>query len=370
MKIRKSVVSFLLLLSLLAALGIGCFAESTKVFFEGTQLESGLTVENGKEYVRLSETAQAEGISVKHESGSDVFSFDWRLSSVDIDAAASTITYEKDTSPLPCIKDSERDDLLVPVYEFCDALDIGTYNDEEFGTLYCTAASGNWELPSGYDVAVMMYHATGSSGEGDNLVMPPEHLREQFEYLNNNGYTTIWFEDLWNVANISKPVILVFDDGWSNNYRHLLPLLEEYKVKATIAVVKKFTDEGSHIHLTSDEIKEMVDSGYVSIQSHTVTHTELAWLNKEQQAYEMDESKRFITRLVGKEPCALIYPTGSQNGDTLDLLPSYYRFGVKMLGKAYNTSDDPRLIYRFFPENYTILQVYQQWLEGVFGRPE
>lgn len=363
----KKKAAFFFVFVIVLSISLCAFAEQGDIFFEGHPLGSGVVSENGTEYVIFSEAAAEEGFDVTHDTASGLYSFPWRLDSVVIDADAGTVTYEGETTPVSCLI-NEDGELLVSVYDFCDALDIGTYTDDEFGTIYCTAGSGDWELPGGYDVAVMMYHATGHAGEGDNLVMPPWKLEEQFQYLNDNGYTTIWFEDLWNVANISKPVILVFDDGWSNNYTNLFPLLKKYNCKATIAIVKDFTDEGSHIHLRSDEVQELAESGYVSIQSHTVTHDYLGALSRESQEYEMAESKRFITRLTGKEPCALIYPSGSTNDDTLDLLPSYYRFGAKMVGKNYNTSDDPRLVYRFFPESQTLTTIYAQWLESVFGR--
>lgn len=342
-------------------------AACADVRFEGTVLPGGMVNKNGTDFVLLSEIADAEGISISYDAPADSYSFPWRLDSVTVSVTDSSITYEGTTTPFSCCR-SENGELLVPVREFCDAIDIGCYYDEEFDDLYCTAAAGDWTLPEGYDVAVMMYHGTGHTDDSSNLIVSPASLEDQLKFMKENGYTTVWFEDLWNVENISKPVILVFDDGWANNYRNLLPLLEKHDCKATIAIVEDFTDESSHIHLSSEEVKELVASGHVSIQSHTATHCLLGQLSRDAQEYEMDESKRFITRLTGKEPFVLVYPTGDSNSDTLDLLPNYYRFGVKMVGNHYNTSDDPRLVYRFFPESFTTLNVYQAWLESAFPK--
>ena len=360
---------FLLLLSgLLTAAAGTAYAEGNDVYFEGVPLASGLIERDGIGYALLSEIAEAEQFTVERGADSPSFAFDWRLSRAVLNADSAEITYldEIRTLDAPAILSADGADLLVPVLSFCDAVEIGTWTDDEYGTLYCTAGAGDWELPGGYTVAVMMYHGTGHADPTANLMMPPESLEDQLQYITENGYTTVCFEDLWNVANIEKPVMLIFDDGWSNNYRNLYPLLQKYNCKATIAVVENFTDEGSHQHMTSEEVRELSQSGYVSIQSHTVTHCLLAEESAERQEYEMSESKRFITRLTGKEPFALIYPTGSQNDTTLELMTDYYRFGVKMVGNPWNTSDDPRLIYRFFPENNTYIALYAQWLKSAF----
>lgn len=364
---KRRVSAVIIVLSIMMLLCCEAFGDDGSVFFEGKALQGGIRLINETEYADLAEIADAEGFQLRHETGSAEFSFDWRLGTAVLKAGSDVVNYlgEKRILETAALSDG-TDGLLVPVSSFCEALEIGTYYDAEFSNLYCTAGAGDWELPGGYNVAVMMYHATGHADAGSNLVMPPESLDDQLKYITENGYTTIGFEDLWNVADISKPVILVFDDGWSNNYSYLPGLLEKYDCKATIAVVEKFTDEGSHIHMTSAEVKELSDSGRISIQSHTVTHRELGLLSAEEQEYEMSESKLFITRLTGKEPFVLVYPTGSQNNTTLEVMTDYYRFGVKMLGRVYNTDSDPRLVFRFFPENNTYINVYANWLRSAF----
>lgn len=372
MKRLKKTFSLIIVLYLFAAVSaVSAWADTGAVLFEGRPLPSGLEEINGVAYARLSEIASAEGFALQQADSGEI-SFPWRLGTVVLKADRAAVQYLGTERALeaPVKKTEDGSDLLVPVMSFCDAAEIGTWVDESTGILYCTAGAGDWELPGGYNVAVMMYHGTGHADSGSNLIMPPEMLEEQLQYITENGYTTIGFEDLWNAANIEKPVILIFDDGWSNNYRNLFPLLKKYDCKATIAVVEEFTDESSHVHMTSDEIRELSDSGYVSIQSHTATHCFLGEESEESQRYEMAESKAFITRLTGKEPFVLVYPTGSQNGTTLEILTDYYRFGVKMLGKVWNTSEDPRLIYRFFPENNTYINIYAKWLASAFSASE
>lgn len=95
-------------------------------------------------------------------------------------------------------------------------------------------------LPSktGVSVPVLMYHAVGDDCWGEeSLFVKPEELEKQLQYLSENGYETIFFEDLSHIEQYEKPVILTFDDGYDDNAEKLLPLLRKYDMKATIFLI-------------------------------------------------------------------------------------------------------------------------------------
>ena len=341
------------------------------VLFDGNQLASGSFTQDGVRYVKLSEAVEAIGAKLEHEDKSADFAFDWRLGRVSLKAGDANVNYLGSDMKMasPAIHCSAQNDLYVPVESFCEAAQIGYYYDEEFDTIYCTPASGSWELPEGYDVPVLMYHCIQWSTNPDaNLMVDPPTFEKQLQYLNENGYTTIWFEDLWNIENIEKPVIITADDGYQDNFLFMLPLLEQYQCKATVFIICDKMGEAPALHMSAEQAKQLSESEYVSIQSHTMSHGNLDSMSYESQQMEMEESKRFITRLTGKEPMVLCYPSGNQNEDTLSMLNDYYRFGVKMfreygsLNNTYNTSDDPGLVYRFFIEKQTPLSLYGEWV--------
>ena len=341
------------------------------VLFDGNELASGSFTQDGVRYVKLSEAVQAIGATLEHEDKSEDFAFDWRLGRVSLKAGNANVNYLGTDMAMetPAIHCSAQNDLYVPVESFCEATQIGYYYDEEFDTIYCTPASGNWELPEGYDVPVLMYHCIDwSPNPNANLMVDPPTFEKQLQYLNENGYTTIWFEDLWNIENIEKPVIITADDGYQDNFLYMLPLLEQYQCKATVFIICSKMGEAPALHMSAEQAKQLSESEYVSIQSHTMSHEKLDTLSYESQQAEMEESKRFITRLTGKEPMVLCYPSGNQNDDTLSMLNDYFRFGVKMfreygtLNNTYNTSDDPALVYRYFIEKQTPLSTYGEWI--------
>ena len=340
------------------------------VTFDGKELPGGSVMIGDVRYVRLSEVAEALGLDLQHEEGSPEFRFPWRHGEVSLSAESAALRYlDADTAleTAPVLYD-EGKGLYVPLRSFCEGAQIGYFYDEEYDHLYCTPAAGDWAVPEGYDVALMMYHGVGPWPPEANLFVDPEDMEKQIVYLLDNGYTPIWFEDLEHIEDFEKPVLLTFDDGWENTYYYLMPLLEKYQVKATTFIITGDIGRYPGNKLDLDMVKEMDQSGLMSIQSHTVSHSELTYLSEEARREEFELSKLYIIRNLGKEPYALSYPIGASDPDVESVAAEYYRFAVKMGGKTpYNTSENPMLMYRFFPQRQTPLSEYAGWLSSCFG---
>jgi len=248
--------------------------------------------------------------------------------------------------------------VYVPLEALCRALGIGYLYDARHVRAYVTPAAGDWEIPAGYRVPTLMYHGVAEATWGAaELFVRPTDMEAQLQYLTENGYTPIFFEDLARIDQIEKPVLLTFDDGYVDNYTELFPLLQKYQVKATIFVIAGTVDYNKN-NLTSAQIKEMSDSGLVSIQSHTQTHPYLSRLTREQQAWEMTCSKLTLTRITGKEPYVLAYPVGDANQDTLELAALHFNQAVIMNGGDYQTGTDCWQIPRWYVSRYSTLGAF------------
>ena len=116
--------------------------------------------------------------------------------------------------------------------------------------------------------------------------------------------------------------------------------------------------------MTEEQIREMADSGLVSIQSHGYTHDDMDAMNEETLEYELGETKKVITRLTGRIPYVLCYPTGKYSDLTLEVAERHYLFGIKMVGGQYNTSDDPFLVSRFYVSRYTDIDTFASFLSA------
>lgn len=120
------------------------------------------------------------------------------------------------------------------------------------------------------------------------------------QYLKDNGYTMLTFERWGDVNRVNKPVFVTMDDGRKNNMNalHILQKLKDdrFQPAATEFLVSSTIDTPNR--LTTDDIKQMLDSGIFSIQSHTANHTMMAYTTNYDE--ELRASKEKLKVLQGK----------------------------------------------------------------------
>lgn len=273
--------------------------------------------------------------------------FSWLKWSADREQV--TLTDESgQTHVLPANDDSVRiiknsDDSVsecwIDIQVLSDTLSLRYLHDTENQTMYLSPKIDTTAIPSGRQVPVLMYHAVSDQTWGlEGLFLSPSDMEAQLKYLTENGYDPIFFSDLPHLNQYKKPVILTFDDGYNNNYTDLYPLLQKYNVKATIFVIP--SSVGGQYSMTAAQIKEMADSGLVSIQSHTQDHKELASLSAEQQKQQFAQSQLAIARMTGRIPSVLSYPSGSYDSNTLSLAPVYFDMAVKSRGGLWTVQNN------------------------------
>ena len=180
----------------------------------------------------------------------------------------------------------------------------------------------------GRRIPILMYHAVAEYARTSlvSLFVRPSELEAQFKFLVENGFQTITFDDLDNIGSFAKPILLTFDDGYFDNYTELFPLLQKYKLKATIFIITDAVWAGDF--MTEPQLKEMHESGLVSFQSHTKTHPALTSLPQDRLRAELLESKLYLEALTGKPVTALCYPAGGTNWNVRAVTSEFYRYAV------------------------------------------
>ena len=185
---------------------------------------------------------------------------------------------------------------------------------------------------------IMYHHILENSKLLGAYVITPQELRNDFEWIRQEGYTPVVVSDLLDyvyndVPLPEKPIMITFDDGYESNYAYAYPLLQEYGYKAVISIFGRCTDEftvvaDKHLnysHITWDEIREMASSGLVEFQNHTYDmHSNASGTRKGiQKLYSEDDItyRKKLTEDVGKlqqefvenlgyAPTAFTYPFG------------------------------------------------------------
>ncbi len=181
---------------------------------------------------------------------------------------------------------------------------------------------------AGSRVIVYMYHSVREdpvNPDDPDLSVRPSELEKQLRFFKGRGIRTVFASELAGLEpGNERCVALTFDDGYEDNYTEVFPLLKKYGCKATVFMITGLIDQEGY--LTADEIREMTDSGLVSVQSHTVSHEPLALGDKvyEEVVYEMEESQKRLEAVTGAPVDALAIPNGSYDGAVLDIAGRYY----------------------------------------------
>jgi hypothetical protein len=128
-------------------------------------------------------------------------------------------------------------------------------------------------LPSKEGVPCLLFHHIWAHDR-----TTPEAFEEMLIWLKNEGYQSIFVSELIGYSNKEatnspKTIVISFDDGYLNNYTHAFPLLKKHGFKATIFVItSKLFSKPSNGYMSWQQLKQMVESGYIEVQSHSHTH--------------------------------------------------------------------------------------------------
>lgn len=186
-------------------------------------------------------------------------------------------------------------------------------------------------------VPIFMYHFLlddyGTYPDVENF-MKPSTFEEQLKYITENGYEPIFMNEIENLEEYKKPICLTVDDVFVYFYENGFPLIKKYNVKVTLCIIYEYINGENY--LTTDQIKEMLDSGLVTIESHTMSHKELTTLSAEERRRQIIKSKENLEKDFGIEVSTLCYPVGDYNNDVINIAKEAgYKYGIAMTGGTY-----------------------------------
>jgi peptidoglycan/xylan/chitin deacetylase (PgdA/CDA1 family) len=218
-------------------------------------------------------------------------------------------------------------------------------------------------------IPILVYHFIDEyKGLGSKeLYVTPENFEKQMRYLRDHGFTLLTFESWKAIDKVNKPIFITFDDGYKNNLKAFAIFqklkTERFQPTGTIFVISDYI--GQSIRLSQSDIKMMVDSGIISIQSHTATHPDLTKINNYE--YELKESKDKIQKITGKPVIALSYPYGTWNNKVIENTKKYYMFGLTTTPELFTKKgikDELYLLPRIYVKYSTTLDDFAKIVEG------
>ena len=216
-----------------------------------------------------------------------------------------------------------------------------------------SAAVAGWILTAEPSAGfpILEYHMVKDDAKPDEVryAVPPEEFAAQLDYLTQEGYTTITPQDYARARKgkqtlPEKPVILSFDDGYEDNHRVVLPMLEEHGMKAVFYVVTN--DIGLPGYMTWDNLFDMERHG-MEIGSHTANHIPLTTLPPEKQREELRLSKLMLEWKGLKTIYSFSYPTGAYDAGVVAMLAEEdYLTAVTGEAGLNNVETNPYLLHR------------------------
>lgn len=164
--------------------------------------------------------------------------------------------------------------------------------------------------------AILMYHdVMDIQPETDAMrqviAIMPEHLEEQFRYLEDNGFKTLFVSEFAGLIGSEMPkksVVITFDDGLTDVYEVVLPLIKKYNIKITVYANPGFN--GTNGRMSYAQIKKLHDSGLVEIGTHTMKHANLMLADDDEARAEIRYSKGVLQEIIEAPVTSFAYPFG------------------------------------------------------------
>jgi len=208
---------------------------------------------------------------------------------------------------------------------------------------------------AGYQtVPILAYHRIGPRPSA--MTMTAAAFERQMHYLRDNGYRVIPLSALAEFLDggrqlPAQSVAITFDDGHRSVYETAFPLLRELDFPATLFVYTDYVGNGGVSHA---QLREMSDSGLITVLPHSKTHGNLAIRREgeDKAAYrkrlgeEIGQSGSELREIVGKPMFAYAYPYGDANDLVLEQMRrDGYAMGVTVQ-KGGNAAFTPKLLLR------------------------
>lgn len=148
---------------------------------------------------------------------------------------------------------------------------------------------------------ILMYHRVSPRYQGATAPtwnVTPNRFREQITGLLDRGFVAWPLRKLLDHHARQEPIprnvfVITFDDGYENNYLHAFPILKKLQVPATIFLATAYLDSPNQFPsddwseagspkvpslswkpLTTDQCREMQQSGLIELAAHTHTHAD------------------------------------------------------------------------------------------------
>jgi O-antigen biosynthesis protein len=178
------------------------------------------------------------------------------------------------------------------------------------------------------EVPVLMYHSIGTTAARKfrRFAVPSDEFAAQMDFLAAEGYQPVTAADL--AASRSgrplppRPVVLTFDDAYTDFYTAALPVLRTHDFSAALYVPTAYvggttrfngsSGEGSRPVLSWQALRDIATEG-VEVAAHSHTHPQMDRVPAEVVSDEAARSRSLLEDKLGLAVEGFAYPFGYWN---------------------------------------------------------
>ena len=226
-------------------------------------------------------------------------------------------------------------------------------------------------------IPVLMYHKIPDAPleTKHKIYVTKENFEKHLAYFNKQKLTPITFADYLKFANgelplaqfPARPIILTFDDGYTDNHTNLLPLMQQYGYRGVLYLLGDFEVRHNKWDLETDpteprsdimdlaQKRDFVAAGW-EIGAHTMSHPRLTALPLPEAAKEIERSKAELEAALQTEIVSFAYPYGDINAAVKNAVrEAGFALGVSTDTGGMHIEDDRMQVFRInmFPNEST-----------------
>ena len=215
---------------------------------------------------------------------------------------------------------------------------------------------------------VLMYHKIPDAplATKHQIFVTKENFEKHLAYLKRHQFSPITFRDYQDFASGQRPlaefprrpIVLTFDDGYTDNYTNLLPLMQRYGYRGVLYLLGDFSVRYNRWDVDRNPTEpraELMDAAqkqaFVAagweIGAHTMRHAHLPDLPAAEAAQEISHSKAALERALGTEVISFAYPYGALTEAIKNLVrQAGFTFGVATDTGGLHLEDDRMQVFR------------------------
>ena len=217
-------------------------------------------------------------------------------------------------------------------------------------------------------IPVLMYHKIPDAplATRHQIFVTRENFAKHLAYFKQHKFSPITFRDYQDFASgrrpltefPRRPIILTFDDGYTDNYTNLLPLMQQYGYRGVLYLLGDFDIRYNQWDLATDPTEPRADimdaaqkQAFVAagweIGAHTMSHARLPELPAAEALAEITQSKAALEAALKTEIISFAYPYGALNEEVKALAQQAgFTYAVATDTGGLHLEDDRMQIFR------------------------